>query len=298
MIFRYEYMNLSRKHKKMEHIIKLTLNEFNEHAQAGISYQLNVDMKSGKMTTRGSTFDFVYRSEVRIADVERWKEHFKKKEYCLIARKIYANAKARLKESGIYFFEYDGSYYLETRDRTYYREKVNTYDQRSNPTRLNGKYGSRVLLALIQEERLLEQDITETASKLQMGVSTLYYYYSEYKKLGILEKLSCTDYRESLLSFTYQNVYVRNYDSTWLGTSNVETLETSAMERIKESSKIIMAWEGIEEAEEIELTSRLIGYDREYAVLTNPYSRRCCRIIRNNFREGFNKWVDSRQFLH
>ncbi len=273
----------------MEHIIKLTLAEFIRISQVEISFVINTDMKSGTIVTKQKKLDFLFRSEVRIADVNRWKEHFVDNQYVLIARKIYANAKSSLITAGIFFFEYDGSFFFQTDGQSFSRDKVSSYDQRSNSTRINGKFGSRVLAALVEDHTLFDSDIAFVATKLNMGVSTMYYYYSALKKQGIIDKILCHDYRVSLRDFTYQNVYLRNYDSTLMGTLIFTSREYSTIRN--DSSLIYMAWDGLITDKKSGVSQSLVGYDKQYQVLTNPYSLGCCPLIRNNFRQNFTKWV-------
>lgn len=283
----------------MRHKIELTLNDFCNFSKLQVEYDLSLNKGLRICIIENKRYTVVWRSEIRKSSAERLLRLHRGEEVIIVSNKIYGPARSLFIEKGMNYFEYEGNFYFKAKDILKIRRKDNNYDRRANYARMCGHYGSQFIIAPVLERNLLNNPVSQIASVLNMGKSTVYYYLRQFRAEKVLIKNIDTQgykwYKEPFsMKSIINNLFIRGY-ANLIVDNFAEPLISKASYLfgnsvpIKKQTTECLFYDSIMK-HKFTLSDLIYGKYKDHIVLISPFNKDKVPSLDTRFREKITEW--------
>lgn len=286
----------------MRHTVELNFQEFFDHYGIQVHYVLDENGKEGFCWIYGMKYKIICRDQPREKPLRDLVPTIADERIIFIVDKMYRPSQAYLEEMGISYLETDGILFFadwQGPEEQKKRLKENYYDQQLNESRIKCRNGSAIREGLKCQPELLEKPIVELAKIFDVAKSTMYYYVSQLKKAGYLEK------KEEGLKVIeevfdedeiMENLLVRG-SHRLIPYWKFERFEPGEPIRLKGSGEILKGCIFYDKIEHCKNKREQIKQEvsRGYLVFVSPYASGGAKSLDEEFRKRFLNWFLRRQ---
>lgn len=279
----------------MKHIINYALNDFKRVFNVKFVYNPDDIGKYGTCTINGIIYTIVAYSLIRQIEVDRIMEKFSGHPIIVISNRIYQPQRAFLQKNNIIYLEHRGHlfYPLSKLEKT--RNKENHYDKQLNKSRIKGDYGSRLRAAILLDKEILNLPVSEIASMLNMGESTIYFFLKQLKLARMIsfDKVSkkwSFDTRRFNMKEIMERIFIRGFGKLGKASGCPRVRKTIEKNLHPQSSVVkLRFYDEIENCEDgCTIEDDLLDSGR--IIFKPPFNNELCPHLNKLFKLEFIDW--------